>query len=149
MLEILPFLASIYLELISPLSSSRMKRILKATAKAEGLNDNVAGKIETYAGYSNDASQIVSAFFLTIVGAIVLPVFRANIPLGIPIVVSLVAAMLALLYYVEVMDPYKWATKVVTIKKVQYSWASLIGIGLNVLLIVLVLVGPAPRIDPR
>jgi predicted ABC-type exoprotein transport system permease subunit len=140
MFELLPFLASIYLELISPLSSLRMKKVLHATAKAEGLSDTIAEKIKAYAGYSSEASHIVSAFFLTIVAAIALPISRADISIGVPIVVTLLAVMLGFLYFVDILDPYRWATKVVKIgKRIEYSWASIIGMALNTLLILLLL----------
>jgi hypothetical protein len=63
-----------------------------------------------------------------------------SVSIGVPIVVTLLAVMLGFLYFVDILDPYRWATKVVKIgKRIEYSWASIIGIALNTLLILLLL----------
>jgi hypothetical protein len=137
-LELLPFLASIYLELISPLSSARMKKIVRAHASSEKLDEDIIQRIETYGSYSADASQIGTAFFLTIATALSILVSTARVDAAVPLVLGLVAIMLTLVYYSEVIDPYKWSAKVLGKgRRIQYSIVSVIGIALNLVLIIL------------
>jgi small basic protein len=132
----MPFLASIFLEIISPLSSRRICYLIAVYAEREKIPNPYIDKIKDYVSYSNDSTQIISAFFLTAVSALSLPFLRMKLTVGIPLVIILVGGMLIFLYYLELLDPYKWATKRVK----NYSWASLVGIVLNIILVVLVIV---------
>jgi hypothetical protein len=104
---------------------------VQSYAKAEQIPNPIVEKMVVYLGYSSDSVQTISAFFLTIIAALSLPFFRTRLDVGIPMVTVLVGLMLVVIYFFDMVDPYKWAAKRIW----KYSWASIAGILLNVLII--------------